>query len=82
MNSYRINPEHETLSIGVLLERIKKGYALQELKYDLENYEEILYYNGSIILAPDYQREYRFSIEDESKLIESVLVGIPIPPIF
>ena len=81
MNNYKINPDNETQSIRVLIDRIKKGYLLQEIESELKD-EEILEYNGSIILAPEYQREYRFSIEDESKLIESVLVGIPIPPIF
>jgi hypothetical protein len=81
MNTYKINPEIENLSIGVLIDRINKGYELQTIDHEL-NDEEILKYNGSIILAPEYQREYRFSIEDEIKLIESVLVGIPIPPIF
>ncbi|MDQ0972408.1 hypothetical protein QFZ31_002286 [Neobacillus niacini] len=81
MNTYKINPEIENLAIGVLIDRINKGYELQTIEHELKD-EEILKYNGSIILAPEYQREYRFSIEDEIKLIESVLVGIPIPPIF
>ena len=81
MKSYKINPENETLSIKVLIERIDKGYELQEINRDLSE-DEILKFNGAIILAPDYQREYRFTLEDEIKLIESVLVGIPIPPIF
>lgn len=81
MKSYKINPENENLSIKVLIERIDKGYELQEINGRLSE-EELLKFNGSIILAPDYQREYRFTLEDEIKLIESVLVGIPIPPIF
>ena len=78
---YRINPKNEDTSIKVLIENIDKGYELQEIQNDLTE-EEILKYSGSIIIAPDYQREYRFKLEDEVKLIESVLVGIPIPPIF
>ncbi|WP_326511505.1 DUF262 domain-containing protein [Clostridium intestinale] len=78
---YRINPKNEDTSIKVLIENIDKGYELQEIKSELTE-EEILKYSGSIIIAPDYQREYRFKLEDEVKLIESVLLGIPIPPIF
>lgn len=78
---YRINPKNEDTSIKVLIENINKGYELQEKKVELTE-EEILKYSGSIIIAPDYQREYRFKLEDEVKLIESVLLGIPIPPIF
>lgn len=81
MKNYKINPENETLSIKVLIERIDKGYELQEINRNLSE-DEILKFNGAIILAPDYQREYRFTLEDEIRLIESVLVGIPIPPIF
>ncbi|UOW67890.1 DUF262 domain-containing protein [Paraclostridium bifermentans] len=78
---YVISPKNEDTSIKVLIENIDKGYELQEIQDELTE-EEILKYSGSIIIAPDYQREYRFKLEDEVKLIESVLVGIPIPPIF
>lgn len=32
--------------------------------------------------APDYQRKFRWSQEDESRLIESLLLGLPVPSIF
>ncbi|MEH7472357.1 DUF262 domain-containing protein [Priestia megaterium] len=64
-----------------MIERIDKGYELQKIDRELTE-KEILDFNGAIIIAPDYQREYRFTLDDEVKLIESVLVGIPIPPIF
>ena len=44
--------------------------------------EQRLEFSDSNIMKPDYQREYRSSIEEESSLIESILVGIPIPPVF
>lgn len=81
MLKYKINPENQNVSIQDLMERIGNGYKLQQLDRELTE-EEILKYNNSIIIAPDYQREYRFTLEDEIALIESVLVGIPIPPIF
>lgn len=81
MSSYKISPENQTIEIKTLLDRIDKGYELQEIKGELTE-DEILKYNSAIILTPDYQREYRFTTEDEIKLVESVLVGIPIPPIF
>lgn len=37
---------------------------------------------GGIKLDPDYQREYKFSVSDESLLIESLLIGIPIPIVY
>lgn len=81
MNDYKINPDNENISIRILLERVQSGYELQETEGELTE-DEILKYNGSIILEPEYQREYRFTLDDEIKLIESVLIGIPIPPIF
>ncbi|WP_028591463.1 DUF262 domain-containing protein [Paenibacillus massiliensis] len=37
---------------------------------------------GGINLDPEYQREYKFTEKDESLLIESILIGIPIPVIY
>ena len=41
-----------------------------------------LYKDGDIILTPAYQRLFRWKEEKKTKLIESLLLGIPIPPIF
>ena len=37
---------------------------------------------GRIEIAPAYQRQFRWDLERQSRLIESVLLGIPIPPLF
>ena len=37
---------------------------------------------GGIKLKPFYQRDYKFNEEDESLLMESILLGIPIPTIY
>lgn len=37
---------------------------------------------GVLILDPPYQRLFRWSNEMQSQLIESILIGIPLPPIF
>ncbi|MGP5065109.1 DUF262 domain-containing protein, partial [Psychrobacter celer] len=37
---------------------------------------------GIIDIAPEYQRQFRWPKENQSKLIESVFLGIPIPSIF
>ena len=34
------------------------------------------------ILIPDFQREFVWKIEQSSLLIESFLVGLPVPPVF
>ncbi|MEB1403372.1 DUF262 domain-containing protein, partial [Xanthomonas campestris pv. campestris] len=35
-----------------------------------------------IIIRPEYQRLFRWTIEQRSRLIESIVLGLPIPPIF
>lgn len=41
-----------------------------------------LYKNGEIIIRPEYQRLFRWTQGQRVKLIESILLGIPIPSIF
>ncbi len=41
-----------------------------------------LYENGEIDIHPEFQRFYRWNSNQKSNLIESILLGIPIPPIF
>ena len=41
-----------------------------------------LYENKEIDIHPEFQRFYRWSEIQKSNLIESILLGIPIPPIF
>ena len=41
-----------------------------------------MYENGEITIAPEFQRLFRWEIGQKSKLIESLLLGIPIPSIF
>lgn len=40
-----------------------------------------MWQNGDITI-PDYQREFVWSIKQSSLLIESFLIGLPVPPIF
>jgi len=41
-----------------------------------------MYENGEIILRPEYQRYFRWTKEQKSKLIESILIGLPLPSFF
>ncbi|WP_430015628.1 DUF262 domain-containing protein [Microcystis protocystis FBCC-A270] len=41
-----------------------------------------LYKNGELIIRPEYQRLFRWSEAQKTALIESILLSIPIPPIF
>lgn len=54
-------------------------YNLERIKYEIELGDKN---EGGINLKPFYQREYKFTVKDESLLIESLLGGIPIPVIY
>lgn len=41
-----------------------------------------LYKDGDLEIFPEYQRYFRWNINQKSELIESIILGIPIPPIF
>lgn len=41
-----------------------------------------LHRDGEIVIQPEYQRLFRWTSEQRSRLIESVLLRLPIPPIF
>ncbi|PZQ09224.1 MAG: hypothetical protein DI565_20580 [Ancylobacter novellus] len=41
-----------------------------------------MYRDGDIIINPNFQRLFRWDIERKSRLIESILVRIPLPSIF
>lgn len=41
-----------------------------------------LYREGVLIIRPEFQRLFRWSAEQKSRLVESILLGIPLPSIF
>jgi hypothetical protein len=41
-----------------------------------------MYKDGELELHPEFQRLFRWTIEQKSRLVESLLLGIPIPSIF
>jgi hypothetical protein len=41
-----------------------------------------LHNDKEIVIRPEYQRLFRWTIEQRSRLIESIILGLPIPPIF
>jgi len=40
------------------------------------------YKDGDLIINPDYQRLFRWDIDQQTQYIESLLLGIPTPPVF
>jgi hypothetical protein len=41
-----------------------------------------MFEDGDLFISPEYQRVFRWSIFQQTRFIESVLLGIPIPPVF
>lgn len=41
-----------------------------------------LYRDGDIIISPEFQRTFRWSNSQKTRLVESILLGIPLPSIF
>lgn len=59
------------------------------IEYDITSYPSDLsltslveMWNRKDIVIPDFQREFVWKIKQSSLLIESFLVGLPVPPIF
>ncbi|WP_341180428.1 DUF262 domain-containing protein [Paenibacillus sp. FSL K6-1230] len=78
-----VNPKSQDIAVKDVINMITNGYKVQNLEDTFGLDDELrLELTDSIILAPDYQRDYRASVIDESSIIESVLLGIPIPPVF
>ncbi len=79
----RVSHKPQNISIQDMINMVDNGYKLQEIKdIKILKDSERLALTNSIILTPDYQREYRATIKDESSLIESLILGIPIPAVF
>ena len=52
----------------------QKDYSLNEIKEMFEDHD--------IIPQPSFQREFKDDIKIGSKLVESIIIGIPIPPVY
>ncbi|WP_282806677.1 DUF262 domain-containing protein [Hafnia alvei] len=61
----------------------KKRNTLKTDRLDM-SFGEImnLYDDGDLIVSPEYQRLFRWDTAKQSRFIESVILGIPIPPVF
>lgn len=53
----------------------------QNIEYDLETLVKKIK-KGIIKLNPDYQRNHRWTVEESSRLMESLILNIPIPTVY
>jgi len=67
-----INEKYARGEIRIVTEQAR--YPLNTIKALVEN--------PSYKLSPEYQRRHRWSVEQMSRLIESLIINVPIPPIF
>ena len=65
---------------SALLELYNNKVFTDQKDFTLSNIRE-LYMDGDIIINPDYQRDYVYNNKQASKLIESIIMGIPISSI-
>ena len=62
-------------------EEKQKELVTSVVDYNLGSLTDLVK-SGAIDLSPKYQRRYRWDIPRKSKLIESLLMNVPVPPIF
>lgn len=53
----------------------------EQARYPLPSLSE-LFSSNNYILRPEFQRRHRWDVKKQSKLIESFIMNVPIPPIF
>lgn len=58
-----------------------KGIKITSLDISFNEIAD-MYQNGELIIKPDYQRTFRWDLEKRSRFIESLLLEMPIPPIY
>ncbi|UZD48705.1 DUF262 domain-containing protein [Peribacillus frigoritolerans] len=68
------------ISVQDIVKFIEKGEQFLKFKEN-DTYNLIDFING-ILISPDYQRVYKSTMKEESSIIESLLIGIPIPEVF
>lgn len=62
---------------------LKKRNALKTEKLDMTFGELMnMYQEGSFFISPEYQRAFRWDTYQQTQFMESILLGIPIPPIY
>src|SRR5579872_4610259 len=69
---------------AVLLEAVHNQIKkVQTTSLDL-SFNELMdmYEQGELTIDPEYQRAFRWSEGKESRFIESLVLGMPIPPLF
>ncbi len=72
------------MNIGNLIENVDNQIIRIRTKSLDVSFNELydMYKNGELTISPDYQRLFRWEEEKQSRFIESLLLEMPVPPIF
>ncbi|MEW2409926.1 DUF262 domain-containing protein [Streptomyces griseoviridis] len=74
---------HEEKPVGLQEEIVQRSREIHTDRYSMGINEALsMYENGDLEIHPEFQRIFRWRIQQQSRLVESVFLGIPIPPIF
>lgn len=86
--TFEIKPPEKNINQSISDEKINEKYLKGEIRiiteqarYPLDTISTMLS-SGKYELNPEYQRRKRWGIVQQSKLIESFIINVPIPPIF
>jgi len=79
-DTYSSIPYYSSDEIDYKYKSGEKRLVTEQGRYPLDSLDTIL--NKSIQLDPEYQRSFVWNNQQKSKLIESFIMNIPIPPVF
>ncbi len=73
--------EEKNKTLQIEIENVRKEIKTDNFSMAIRELVQV-YRDGDLELSPAYQRLFRWSDETKTKFIESILMGIPTPPIF
>ena len=76
--------KYQSMTDSEINEKYLKGevrIVTEQARYPLNTIQEV-FSGEDYILNPEFQRRHRWNVEKQSKLIESFIMNVPIPPIF
>ena len=76
-----MNNEGKIAELGKQISDERQHIAADRMDFSIGELVN-MYENGELIIHPEYQRLFRWTDTQKTALIESILLGIPVPPIF
>jgi hypothetical protein len=71
--------DHDTLSLAV--DRERKNASVRSLDLSLNELAD-MHKTGELHITPEYQRTFRWTLVKQSQFIESIILEMPLPPIY